>query len=195
MALEVSVKPDAPSSEGPLTKAKYSWWRAIAEEHFQVNKTSQTNRKQFAAPSVVPILDASGEGLLDLSRASIFLKAHYRIVKSAKIKPHEFLPFELFQPHANIFLEESHLSPSEPLFILGQVTQLNANHQDDAIYRDTANTPTIGGSEAQLIVCAGSRASLASLLRRRFLALEIVMVIAGVLCVSLFGTMLWFVSL
>jgi hypothetical protein len=193
VALEVKVRPDAPLCRGPLTKEDYPWWRVFTEESFEVKKKTQTTSKNISSPNLISIVDESGEGLLDLCNAYVFLNAHYQLSYKNNTL-HTFAPLRPFQSKVRIFTEESYLTPNETLFILGQVSKLSAADRDSSIYRDTANTPTIGGAE-KLIVCAGPRGALVSLLKRELLRLELFLAITGILCASLLGVMLWFVSL
>ena len=141
LALEVRVRRDAPLLEAPLTQSRYAWWSVRAEEHFKLDGKVCSGSKKVSSSNQVPIFDESGRGLLALSEASLFLNAHYKITSTEKLKPNESAPFHWFRPKAAILLEESHISPEEPLFILGRVSQLQASNEGDAIETQPTHQP------------------------------------------------------
>jgi hypothetical protein len=163
--LDVRVADDAPTSPGPLTG------RPRAHHGIRVTriyKTSTNHESEEVVdrcePARVPVVDASGDGWLDMTHAEVDLRAMRRVVRESRSFRREYaaaLEGATRGTGTKAFvIEERYLEPGERLFVLGAVQRLEpAVHEGG--YRAASIAPVVGGSpRAKLIVHAGTERSL-----------------------------------
>ena len=165
VALAVRVARDAPVSAGALSAQTYAWWQLTVDGVREPRTGARSPEpgaaarrwRVMASTPRVPIADNSGQGWLDLGRATLDFRALRQIRRDNT------------RAGTRLLYEESVLTPGEELYVFGRITEIAPAAA--AIYRDNAVCPTIGGSDAQpLLAYAGGKGALMAGIRRELVA-------------------------
>lgn len=193
--LAVKVKKDAPLSKGPLSEQEHAWWSTTTDRVYKSGKNYACHRAHSdRSKNLVPIEDASGEGLLDLSGAEFDLRAYRLKVKGHRLHGTNLQPMALgaYSSGGDVFVfEESYLQPEETLYVFGVVVKQKPAETAVA-YRESSSIPIIGGAQdKKLIVYAGTEGSLLQNIRRELRYLDLVFYSLVALNVALVGAVAW----
>jgi hypothetical protein len=171
--LVARVKADAPTVSFPgLPPCAFVW---VGVKCFVGAGRHQRSELLRAAgwPARVPIEDASGEGLLVLSSASLDLRACFFRATGAHAR--ELLaqlsatPFGRAAldrtPADNLEVEVNYLTPGESIYLLGSTRRV-IDPRADPSYRGAGTLPVIAADQGRLVVHAGHEGTLVRSLRR-----------------------------
>lgn len=175
--LQVRVKQDAPTQRAPLsgqqaTHASLQIWQRMVVSSGRSSKVEYTflfSKVLFGEK--VPIVDASGDGMLDLSDAFLDFSAAQRMAWSASQVPTELHAMLNLQSDGAYLLRESLLQPGEALYVLGPV-QRERSADMSVNYRAAPSTARVTADDgtpyqsSPLFVHAGTELSLLDRLHR-----------------------------
>ncbi len=180
--LAVTVAPDSPVVVGPVSGRPHAWLRVVVDEVIQNGKQVHVRRAAaWCSSPGIPVRDASGAGVLDVTHAEFDLRARVATVKHGR--RHDLLggvsrlTGAALRPsgnHLRWIIEEGFVDPGESLYALGDCRRVE-DPSAAASYRADATRPVVGGGRgAKLIVHAGDERSLLASLRRERALLDLV---------------------
>lgn len=187
--LAVRVSDDAPLLEGPLTGQHVAFYGVSVVQSFRRGKeTFSELESDRIEPPMLPIVDESGPGYLDLTHAQFDLRAVRHVPSAVEVEVGRWksiLGSIEVKPYASFEIEERQLSPGESLYVLGMVDHRQPT-EDGGGYRAAAGVPVIGAAEgAGLIVYAGTERGLLAKLRWKRTCLDLLRAAFLVLTVTL----------
>jgi hypothetical protein len=171
--LVARVKADAPTVSFPGLPP-CAFVRVVVKRFIHRGRQQSSELLRAAGwPARVPIEDASGEGLLELSSATLDLRACFFRATGADAR--ELLaqlsatPFGRASldrgPTDNLEVEVSYLEPGESVYLLGGVRRV-LDPRADASYRALETRPVVADDQGRLVVHAGHEGTLVRSLRR-----------------------------
>ncbi len=167
--LAVRVRTNVDPIPGPLTGEPRAYAGITVDRVYRSGKSHSTVRDlNKGEPTLVPVEDESGHGLLDLTHADFDIRAVRGVARRNAAKREPFsraLKGQTRKSYVAFVVEERYLEPGEQLYVLGRITRRETSTQE-AAYRGPAGIPVVGGSEeAKLIVHAGSERDLLKRIR------------------------------
>ena len=166
--LAVSVRDVGAPVTGVLDSKPHAWVELRVEETC-VRGRQQVTRLAARSfwPALIPVADASGDGLLDPAHAELDLRSTVKSVKhgsgsalSMALAQSPIGPLRPTEGHLHWTVEQSVLDPGEALYVLGQCRRVE-DPKAAGSYRMDSTMAAVGGTEAErIIVHAGSERSL-----------------------------------
>jgi hypothetical protein len=183
--LAVQVSDDAPLYEGPLTGEPVAFYGISVVRGFKQGKNHSSElESDRIEPPLLPIVDDSGPGYLDLAHAEFDLRAVRHTARSTEVSSGRWdaiVGAAKARDYAAFELEQRHLSPGEQLYVLGLVHRREPTPAE-AGYRTVADVPVIGAAEgAKVVVHAGTERDLLANLRRERTYLDLLLAAFGAL--------------
>lgn len=163
--LAVTVR-EGESVSGVLGGGAHAWVEVRVEETCAHGKSQVVHlaaRKCW--PARVPVRDASGDGLIDLTHAELDLRSTVKTFKQGDELATALArtPVGALSPrsgHLHWTVEQSVLDPGEALYVLGQCARIE-DPKAAGSYRADSTMAVVGGSaDARIIVHAGTERSL-----------------------------------
>ncbi|MFT3768554.1 MAG: hypothetical protein QM820_24170 [Minicystis sp.] len=155
LALDAEIDPGAPKSSAPLAGKPHAHWLVSATRVFKSgsNHSSEPAGEQ-RGPMLVPLRSEHGAAILDLTHATVDLRARLLRVRGRRLRAHlARLLAGAPEPSSIYVFEERFLDPGEPVHVIGRVQRFE-NVSGRAV-------PVIGGVPGDVaIVHAGTRRSL-----------------------------------
>ncbi|MDO9016441.1 MAG: hypothetical protein Q8S73_45470 [Deltaproteobacteria bacterium] len=166
--LAVRVRDGGAPATGLLDKRPHAWVELRVEETIAVGKTQVTRlvaREYW--PARIPVVDASGDGLIDPKHAEVDLRSSVTTFKegsiSAVARALAASPVGPLRPsatHLRWSVEESVLDPGETLYVLGQCRRIEDPKAAGSYRADSTMAIVGGGPEDRIILHAGDERSL-----------------------------------
>lgn len=199
--LAVRVHPHAQVQPGPLSGEPRAWWALVVDEEFSKGKSTETRRVQESASQPgVPVIDESGEGMLELPDAKLDVRAVGMSVRAvtwgqdAERIRRILSGLPKADRHVRFIVEERFVEPGESLYVLGHVERVHAA-QARAGYRQAPTSAVIRATgESKLFVHAGSERSLLSGIRLEEALASAMVWMMGGLAVLMAGAQIWLVT-
>lgn len=182
----------APATESVVAGDGVALSIVSVDEIYQVGKNQQ-RRNLYAStlPLEIVVTDESGDGRLDLSNALVDCEVRTLLEKELPAAVERRTgALARHESHRQYEVTEQVLATDAPLYVLGEVTHLEM-HGGEAGYRAVRGAPTLGGSDAPLLVYAGSERGLIEELRVEHTALGIALVGAAGSLAMLLAAIAW----
>jgi hypothetical protein len=166
--LAVSVRDGGAPVTGVLDSKPHAWVELRVEETCVRGKQQVTRRAARSFwPALIPVTDASGDGLLDPTHAELDLRSTVKSVKhgggsalAMALAQSPIGPLRPTEGHLHWTVEQSALDPGETLYVLGQCRRIE-DPKAAGSYRMDSTMAAVGGTEAdRIIVHAGNERSL-----------------------------------
>jgi hypothetical protein len=155
MIFDAEVDPAAPTSPGALTRGAHAHWVVAVTRVFQAGRNSASEPgPRHDGPMLVPVRNAGGAAFLDLTHATVDLRARLLRRRGARLRGEAARLAGKIDPASVYLFEERFLDPGEPVHVEGRVLRFAAGPSGAPI-------PVIGGTPGDpAVVHAGSRTSL-----------------------------------
>ncbi len=200
--LAVRVRPDAPTVQIP-DHAPHAFVRVSIKRIVHAGRTTQTFPLHTASwPSKIPIEDASGPGILDLTGAELDLRSTFRDVRNPEaqriLAAYAQTPFG--DParglmYTSLEIEESFLDAGEHAYLMGSIRRVH-DPAVSALYREMGTVPFIRSSlPVRLVMHAGSERSLIQSLRRERAVVSAILAMLAAASMSLLAALAYLRSL
>jgi len=166
--LAVRVRDDGAPVTALLDAKPHAWVELRVEETCTRGRQQVTRlvaRRYW--PALIPVSDASGDGLLDPAHAELDLRSTVKTVKhgsgsalAVALARSPIGPLRPTDGHLHWTVEQSVLDPGEALYVLGQCRRIE-DPKAAGSYRMVSTMAAVGGTEAdRIIVHAGNERSL-----------------------------------
>ena len=166
--LAVRVRDDGAPVTGLLDAKPHAWVELRVEETCARGRQQVTRlvARRFW-PALIPVSDASGDGLLDPSHAELDLRSTVKTVKHSSgsalavaLTQSPIGPLRPTDGHLHWTVEQSVLDPGEGLYVLGQCRRVE-DPKAAGSYRMDSTMAAVGGTASErIIVHAGNERSL-----------------------------------
>lgn len=195
--MSARIAPDARVVNGPLSAKPRAWVWLVVSEQYTANKSTyvHTLLNTIAASGPIPVVDASGPGLLSLGGGVVNCRTVEKVFSAGRV-PKNIAAMLSRQPTrgASVCVREHYLEPNEPVFLYGQTSRSTEQTKDDG-YRNTTAIPLISNAGTEtLFVFAGTKQDLFKALTRQTLWLAGLGSVIAITTAVTLGSWLYLVS-
>jgi hypothetical protein len=167
LAVRARRRPDTPPAL--LGDRPVAFSEAVIKETYKLGKNESTlDRGVWRGLDVLEIVDESGDGVLQLGSALLDVEVNRATYRDAPPRLEaRGVTLERHPAHINYKVEERVIYEGDPLYVMGEVSQLELHSGGEGGYRSVRGSPTLGGADMPpVLVFAGDERGLVELLER-----------------------------